>query len=149
MVNKIQKYTEVSDTSFYNFHLEIKEYFGINNGIIRRLIKLFGFSKKGEITEPFKRDINSMETLLRKKFKIGDIFKKQLEIKYKRYLKIKSYRGFRHKFKLPANGQRTKVNAKTSRKQKVINLGTKYNKDIFILKIFVLKYTTEKDAEEY
>ncbi|MAY74451.1 MAG: 30S ribosomal protein S13 [Phycisphaerae bacterium] len=34
----------------------------------------------------------------------------------KLHIKIKSYKGFRYSFSLPANGQRTKTNAKTAKR---------------------------------
>ena len=148
MINRLKKYTEILDKKFYNFDLEIKDYYGVNKGIVNKIIKLFGFSKKGEITEPLKKDVNILESFLRKDFMIGDEFKKEIESRFNRYLIIKSYRGFRHKFKLPANGQRTRVNARTSRKHINLNLGNQFNKDIYNLKNYVLEHTTEKESDD-
>lgn len=49
-------------------------------------------------------------------FKIGSQLKKSIRYDIQRYIKIRSYRGFRHKKNLPLRGQRTHTNAKTARK---------------------------------
>jgi small subunit ribosomal protein S13 len=48
----------------------------------------------------------------------GDL-RREVQMNIKRLQDVGSYRGFRHKRRLPARGQRTKTNARTKRGKKV------------------------------
>jgi small subunit ribosomal protein S13 len=50
---------------------------------------------------------------------IKDDLKNEINKNIKKLKKIKAYKGFRHKLKLPVRGQRTKTNAKTRKKIKL------------------------------
>jgi small subunit ribosomal protein S13 len=58
-----------------------------------------------------------------KRFFTKSIFSTELRAQNKKYFNffwtIRIYKGFRHKFKLPGRGQRTKTNAKTKKKIKM------------------------------
>ncbi|PCH57872.1 MAG: 30S ribosomal protein S13 [Legionellales bacterium] len=54
----------------------------------------------------------------------GDL-RREVGFNIKRLRDIKSYRGLRHKRKLPCRGQRTKTNARTRKGRKVSKGGTK------------------------
>jgi small subunit ribosomal protein S13 len=51
-------------------------------------------------------------------FKIEGDLKREVGSNIKRLKDIKAYRGIRHMRRLPARGQRTKTNARTSREQR-------------------------------
>jgi small subunit ribosomal protein S13 len=53
-------------------------------------------------------------------FKTGSQLKKSIQQDIQRYIKIKSYKGSRHRKGLPLRGQRTKTNSKTSRKIRLL-----------------------------
>jgi small subunit ribosomal protein S13 len=55
-----------------------------------------------------KRKVNQMY--------IGHKMKKDLRSRIVELIKVKTYRGMRHKLKLPSHGQRTRTNGKTKRK---------------------------------
>jgi small subunit ribosomal protein S13 len=48
-------------------------------------------------------------------YKVGGLLKKHIIENIKKKMKIKSYKGIRHKFGLPVRGQRTHTNAQTQR----------------------------------
>jgi|LakMenEpi03Aug12_release.lakeMendotaPanAssembly.Ray.scaffolds.fasta_scaffold305860_3 ribosomal protein S13 len=132
--------------NFMNFRLEIKNYFGIGNSLINIFFRMLGFSNLKGIIHKFSYNvIVLLENFIRKNFIIGDLYKRKLNSQYTRYMKIKSYRGFRFSNKLPARGQRTRVNSRTSRKFKIIVVSNKFSKDIFILKQNYIKKFLDKD----
>ena len=132
--------------NFMNFRLEIKKYFGIGNNLINILFKLLGFSNIKGIIHKFSYNlIVLLENYIRKNYIIGDLYKRKLNFQYIRYMKIRSYRGFRFSNKLPARGQRTRVNSRTSRKFKIVSVSNKFSKDIFILKENYSKKFADKD----
>ncbi len=53
-------------------------------------------------------------------YKVGSFLQKEIKENIKRFVKIKSYKGMRHKNSLPVRGQRTHTNAQTQKKFKRI-----------------------------
>ena len=51
------------------------------------------------------------------KYEIEGDLRRRIGLNIKRLYDVKCYKGFRHKLKLPVRGQRTKTNAKTSKKR--------------------------------
>lgn len=51
-------------------------------------------------------------------YKVGGLLKKQIIENIKKKIKIRSYKGIRHKLGLPVRGQRTHTNAQTQRRNK-------------------------------
>jgi small subunit ribosomal protein S13 len=58
-------------------------------------------------------EINKIRQIIEKREKIEGDLRKEVSLNIKRLIDIGSYRGFRHKRKLPVRGQRTKTNART------------------------------------
>ena len=61
-------------------------------------------------------DISKLCKLVSRDYKIGSFLQKDIQERIKRHIKLKSYKGFRHKYKLPVHGQRTHTNAKTRKR---------------------------------
>jgi small subunit ribosomal protein S13 len=58
-------------------------------------------------------EVNKIRQIIEKREKIEGDLRKEVSLNIKRLIDIGSYRGFRHKRKLPVRGQRTKTNART------------------------------------
>jgi small subunit ribosomal protein S13 len=58
-------------------------------------------------------EINKIRTIIEKRERIEGDLRKDVSMAIKRLIDIGSYRGMRHKRKLPVRGQRTKTNART------------------------------------
>jgi len=58
-------------------------------------------------------EINKIRQIIEKREKIEGDLRKEISQNIKRLIDIGSYRGYRHKRKLPVRGQRTKTNART------------------------------------
>ncbi len=58
-------------------------------------------------------EVNKIRQIIEKREKIEGDLRKEVSQSIKRLIDIGSYRGMRHKRKLPTRGQRTKTNART------------------------------------
>lgn len=65
-----------------------------------------------------KNRINFLLKYINKNLKIEDELKKEKFNIFQNLLEIKSYKGIRHTYGLPTNGQRTHTNRKTAKKLK-------------------------------
>jgi small subunit ribosomal protein S13 len=54
-------------------------------------------------------------------YKVGSFSQKEIRENIKRFLRIRSYKGIRHKNSLPVRGQRTHTNAQTQKKFKRVS----------------------------
>ncbi|WP_458659101.1 ribosomal protein uS13 [Candidatus Vidania fulgoroideorum] len=97
------------------FHIEFTKIYGIGISISNK------FCKKNNIYEKRVFEINFDEKKIinnfLKKNILGIELKKTVFYNIKRLIYINCYRGNRHKKKLPVRGQRTRTNAKTSKRR--------------------------------
>lgn len=91
---------------------------GIGRSLSKRILTTAGIdldTKVKDLTE-------AQENLLRSevaKFPVEGDIRRKIQMDVKRLQDIGSYRGYRHKRKLPARGQRTRTNARTKRGKRV------------------------------
>jgi small subunit ribosomal protein S13 len=98
------------------FNIRTKEKIGSNKFFVKKVSKKFGINLRIKISFLKRKYKNSFKKylLLSKKSKF---LKKKINQSAASFLiKIKHFKGFRHKFKYPCRGQRTRTNAKTRKK---------------------------------
>lgn len=78
-------------------------------------------TKVGELTED---EVTKLRETIGKLATEGDL-RRKVSMDVKRLQDIGSYRGFRHRKKLPVRGQRTKTNARTKRGGKKMTIANK------------------------
>jgi small subunit ribosomal protein S13 len=80
--------------------------------------------KTDELTE---EELNKLREVIDKEYIVEGELRKEHTQDIKRLIEIGSYRGSRHRFNLPARGQRTRTNARTRRgsRQTVAGRGKK------------------------
>lgn len=91
---------------------------GIGRSTSRKILKAVNI----DINTKVKDLTEDQENILRAeiaKIKVEGDLRREEQMNIKRLQDIGSYRGFRHKRKLPVRGQRTKTNARTKRGKKV------------------------------
>jgi small subunit ribosomal protein S13 len=69
-------------------------------------------TKVKDLTE---QQVGLINKVIQKKYTVEGELKREISQNIHRYIEISSYRGQRHRKKLPARGQRTKTNARTRR----------------------------------
>jgi small subunit ribosomal protein S13 len=94
---------------------KIKKTVGLNEFSVKKAFKKFGVNLRIKISflkRKHKASLNKSWLLL----KTNNSLKKQTKQCVAFFIKIKHFKGFRHKFKYPCRGQRTRTNAKTRKK---------------------------------
>ncbi|MBI5741602.1 MAG: 30S ribosomal protein S13 [Nitrospirae bacterium] len=87
--------------------------FGIGRSYSRKILQETGidFNKKAkDLTD---EEGVKLRAAIDKDYKVEGDLRREISMNIKRLQDIGSYRGLRHKSKLPARGQRTKTNART------------------------------------
>ena len=100
---------------------ELSEHYGINIHIIKHSLTYLGFST-ANLNNNNKINLSENQLAVLTQF-ILDNYLVDLKLKEFRVMNIKTlkalktYKGYRHIYNLPVNGQRTKTNAKTKKKK--------------------------------
>jgi small subunit ribosomal protein S13 len=87
--------------------------FGIGRSKSIALLAEAKIDKNKKVKALTEDEINKIRTIIEKREKIEGDLRKDVSMAIKRLIDIGSYRGMRHKRKLPVRGQRTKTNART------------------------------------
>jgi small subunit ribosomal protein S13 len=89
--------------------------YGIGPAVSRKILDQVGIAhdiKLGNLSED---EINRLREVVDKQYRVEGELRKEVNLNIKRLVEIGSYRGNRHRFSLPARGQRTRTNARTKR----------------------------------
>ncbi len=131
MVKKIN-YVKDNVKKYRYFVKDFSLYYGIGSGRSKIISKLFGLPNKHNFISSFsEQDIINIEYFIRKNYIVDTKLKLDIIERIKSFIDMKIFKGFRHKLRLPVNGQRSKQNAKTIARQRVLSIDSKYSKDIF------------------
>ena len=91
--------------------------YGIGPARSKKILEKTGISPDLRTDDLTEDDIRELRNAL-SEFNIEGDLRREVTMNIKRLQEINSYRGLRHKRKLPARGQRTKTNARTRRGKK-------------------------------
>ena len=91
--------------------------FGIGPTRAKKILAATGISPDLRTDDLTEEDIKVLREELSNYHIEGDL-RREIAVNIKRLQEISSYRGLRHKRKLPCRGQRTKTNARTQRGKK-------------------------------
>ena len=88
---------------------------GIGNGValdILDKVEVAGdvYPKVKDLSE---QELNKIREIVEKEYMVEGDLRRETTMNVRRLIDIGTYRGFRHRFKLPVKGQRTKTNART------------------------------------
>ncbi|MEK7146600.1 MAG: 30S ribosomal protein S13 [Patescibacteria group bacterium] len=92
--------------------------YGVGRMRSRQLLKQLNIVGDIKVKDLSETDVAKLREALAKEMTEGDL-RRKVQGDVKRLQDIGSYRGFRHRRKLPVRGQRTKTNARTKRGKKV------------------------------
>jgi small subunit ribosomal protein S13 len=87
--------------------------FGIGRSKSALILAEAKIDKNKKVKALSEDEINKIRQIIEKREKIEGDLRKDVSMAIKRLIDIGSYRGMRHKRKLPVRGQRTKTNART------------------------------------
>ena len=98
--------------------------YGIGNRFSNQICKDLNISKSMRVNELTDDQILKIREYIDKNFTVEGDLRRETSLSIKRLIDLASYRGSRHRKKLPARGQRTRCNART-RKGKAIAIAGK------------------------
>lgn len=87
--------------------------FGIGRSRSNRILEEAKIDKEKKVKALNEDEVNRIRQIIEKREKIEGDLRKELSGNIKRLMDIGSYRGSRHKRRLPVRGQRTKTNARS------------------------------------
>jgi small subunit ribosomal protein S13 len=95
----------------------LKTIYGINLTLAKNICKVLGYEISMKISECRDQDLLKISSVINLylKFLFSDELKKNIYDNIQRMKVIKSYKGIRHSYSLPVNGQRTRTNSRTRR----------------------------------
>jgi len=87
--------------------------FGIGRSKSNKILQEAKIDKDKKVKALGEDEIKRIREIIEKREKIEGDLRKETNLNIKRLMDISSYRGMRHKRRLPVRGQRTKTNART------------------------------------
>ena len=91
---------------------------GIGRSLSRSILNELNISLEKKVKDLSEEDLAKLRDALTKIRTEGDL-RRKIQMDVKRLQDIGSYKGYRHKKRLPVRGQRTKTNARTKRGRRV------------------------------
>lgn len=91
--------------------------YGIGKTTSRQLLEQAGIDESTKVRDLSENEVQRLRELITDLTIEGDL-RRQTQLNIKRLMEINSYRGLRHRRRLPSRGQRTKTNARTRRGKK-------------------------------
>ena len=105
-------------------HIGLTYIYGIGNKFSNEICKSLQIPKSKRVNELTDDQILKIREYIDQKFTVEGDLRRENSLSIKRLIDLASYRGSRHKKKLPVRGQRTRCNART-RKGKAIAIAGK------------------------
>ena len=98
--------------------------FGIGPTIAKQICKVAGISDDKRVNKLTDDEVLKIREYIESKFKVEGDLRSEVSLNIKRLTDLGTYRGLRHRKKLPVRGQRTHTNART-RKGKGVAIANK------------------------
>jgi small subunit ribosomal protein S13 len=89
--------------------------YGIGNTLSHKILEQAGVAPEVKVNNLTEEEINKLREIIDKQYRVEGELRKEVTFNIKRLTEIGSYRGARHRYSLPARGQRTRTNARTKR----------------------------------
>ena len=105
-------------------HVALTYIHGIGNKFSRNICEKLNISKNRRTNSLTEDEVLKIREFIDKNYKVEGDLRREVSLNIKRLVDLATYRGSRHKKKLPVRGQRTHSNART-RKGKAIAIAGK------------------------
>lgn len=89
--------------------------FGIGRTRSQDILRATGIDLDTRIKDLTEEEVRRLRTLIDQEYKVEGDLRREVQQDIKRLQEIGSYRGIRHRRRLPVRGQRTRTNARTNR----------------------------------
>ena len=105
-------------------HVALTYIYGIGKKFSNDICTKLSISKNTRVNSLTENEISKIREFIDKNYKVEGDLRREVSLNIKRLVDLATYRGSRHKKKLPVRGQRTHSNART-RKGKAIAIAGK------------------------
>ena len=105
-------------------HIGLTYIFGVGNKFSNQICKDLSITKTTRVNQLTDDQILKIREYIDKNFTVEGNLRRETSLSIKRLIDLATYRGSRHRKKLPVRGQRTRCNART-RKGKAIAIAGK------------------------
>ena len=105
-------------------HVALTYIYGIGKKFSNDICTNLSISKNKRVNSLTENEISKIREFIDKNYKVEGDLRREVSLNIKRLVDLATYRGSRHKKKLPVRGQRTHSNART-RKGKAIAIAGK------------------------
>lgn len=89
--------------------------FGIGLTTSQKVLAAVGVNENTRVKDLTEEEVNRLREYIDRNFRVEGDLRREIALNIKRLQEIGSYRGIRHRRKLPLRGQRTRTNARTLR----------------------------------
>jgi small subunit ribosomal protein S13 len=89
--------------------------FGIGLTTSKKVLAAVGVNPDTRVKDLTEEEVNRLREFIDRNYRVEGDLRREIALNIKRLQEIGSYRGMRHRRKLPARGQRTRTNARTLR----------------------------------
>jgi len=93
--------------------------FGIGRTSSKKIIRDIGIDPNKKVKDMTDEDGMKIRSVIDNEYKIEGDLRREITVNVKRLQDIGSYRGLRHKLRLPVRGQRTHTNARTRKGRRI------------------------------
>ena len=95
--------------------VSLQHIYGIGPTLSREILTRTGVNPDTKVRELSEEEINRIREFIDKGYRVEGELRKEVNLDIKRLIEVGCYRGSRHRYNLPAHGQRTRTNARTKR----------------------------------
>ena len=105
-------------------HIGLTYIYGLGNKFSQIICKNLNIPSNKRVNELTEDEIVKIREFIEKNYKVEGDLRREITLNIKRLIDLGTYRGSRHRKKLPVRGQRTRCNSRT-RKGKAIAIARK------------------------
>ena len=94
-------------------HIALTSIYGIGRKTADKIVEKSGIDPNRRTRELTNDEVNNLRALIEQGYTVEGDLRREVSMNIKMLVDLNSYRGIRHRLKLPVRGQRTKTNART------------------------------------
>jgi small subunit ribosomal protein S13 len=93
----------------------LQSIYGIGTTSSQRILAASGIDPGLRVKDLSEEQVGQIRDVIDKQYKVEGDLRREVQSNIRRLIEISSYRGTRHRTRLPVHGQRTRTNARTKR----------------------------------
>lgn len=93
--------------------IALRSIYGVGQTASKKIVAEANLDPNMKAQDLTSEQVNDIRTILDKNHTVEGDLRREIQLNVKRLIDLGNYKGLRHRRRLPANGQRTKTNART------------------------------------